>query len=69
MDLFYSYGYDPTVDQEVTISFKNIIQSNPKSVYPELTFKLTTFDKYRGKYSQVDSKLLKVKNFNAPGTL
>ena len=69
MDLFYSYGYDPNVDQEVTINFKDIIQSNPKSVHSELTFKLTTFDKYRGKYSQVDSKYLKVKNFNAPGSL
>ena len=52
--LFYNYGYDPNVDQKIVINFIDIVDRNPQSVLPELTFSVTTYDLFGGQYSPVD---------------
>jgi len=68
-DLFYSYGYNPESDGPLAVNFVNLIAKNPASVFPELNFTVTTFDKYDGNLSAVDSKVVLLKDFFKAGTL
>ena len=67
--LFYSYGYDPSLDKTLRVEFKDVIESNPSSVIPDLVFKVTTYDLIEGAYSAVDSGELVIPNFNEAGKL
>lgn len=61
-DLFYSYGYDPVLDREIKILFKDLITRNPPSAGESAPFVISSFD-----VGLVDQGVFEVPNFNQPG--
>ena len=56
-------------DGALSINFEDLVEKNPTSANPELTFTIQTFDRFDGAFSTVDAMELLVSDFTIAGSL
>jgi len=68
MGMFYSFGYDPQLEDSLRFVLTDIVLSNPSTVTP-LSFVVSTWEPEDGQSYLVDQQMLELASYIAPGAL